>query len=205
MSREQNKVIGLCITNDLFSSLYNDKVTTGDLNRLIAKFVNKQARNNRNFIFFPHIPNDINVINEVLKNVESNVKRNQIIIAPLNAIGINGVYELSKYYRQCDCVIGMRFHSLIMSINLKIPTIALAGHQEIESLFAELNMKKFCLKVNNFDIDNKLNEIIETLFDSNDIIEKYNNIYKDLNSIRENYYFALLHFWNDFSNKNKIV
>ena len=47
----ENKIIGLCITNDLFSRLYNDEVTTGALNQLIAKFVNKQARNNRNFIF----------------------------------------------------------------------------------------------------------------------------------------------------------
>lgn len=195
--KEKTETIGLCITNDLFSSLYNDKVTTDDLNQLIAKFVNKQAKRNRNFIFFPHIPNDINVINEVLKNIENNVKRNQIIIAPLNAISVSGVYQLANYYKQCDCLIGMRFHSLIMGINLHIPAISLAGHQEIESLFTELNMEKFCLKVNNFDIDNKLDEIVEVLLNTDEIEEKYKDIYEELNNSREKYYFELFYFFNN--------
>ena len=72
-----------------------------------------------------------------------------------------------------------------MGINLHIPAISLVSHQEIKSLFTELNMEKFCLKVNNFDIDNKLDEIVEVLLNTDEIEEKYKDIYEELNNSRK--------------------
>lgn len=166
----------------MFSNFYNGKLTTIDFNIIIAKFINQQGLKKHKIIFFPHTPDDINTINEVLKYVDGYIKRNLIVIAPLEAINLDGVYRLAEYYKRCNCIIGMRFHSIIMGINLNIPTIALAGHQQIEGLFSELNLSDFCIKVNKTDIDEKLNVIINNLLNDNSIEKRYALIYRKLNS-----------------------
>lgn len=118
----------------------------------------------------------------MLRYVDGYTKRNQIVIAPFEASDIQSVYNLAKYYKRCDFIIGMRFHSIIMGINLNIPTIALAGHQQIEGLFSELNLSDFCIKVNKTDIDEKLNVIINNLLNDNSIEKRYALIYRKLNS-----------------------
>lgn len=180
--QRESGVIGICVTNDLFSKYYNGNIKTTDFNRIIANFVNNQAKCQRKIIFFPHTPDDINTINEVLRYVDGYTKRNQIVIAPFEAIDIQSVYNLAEYYKRCDFIIGMRFHSIIMGINLNIPTIALAGHQQIEGLFSELNLSDFCIKVNKTDIDEKLNVIINNLLNDNSIEKRYALIYRKLNS-----------------------
>lgn len=180
--QRESGVIGICVTNDLFSKYYNGNIKTTDFNRIIANFVNNQAKCQRKIIFFPHTPDDINTINEVLRYVDGYTKRNQIVIAPFEASDIQCVYNLAEYYKRCDFIIGMRFHSIIMGINLNIPTIALAGHQQIEGLFSELNLSDFCIKVNKTDIDEKLNVIINNLLNDNSIEKRYALIYRKLNS-----------------------
>ena len=180
--QRESGVIGICVTNDLFSKYYNGNIKTTDFNRIIANFVNNQAKCQRKIIFFPHTPDDINTINEVLRYVDGYTKRNQIVIAPFEASDIQSVYNLAEYYKRCDFIIGMRFHSIIMGINLNIPTIALAGHQQIEGLFSELNLSDFCIKVNKTDIDEKLNVIINNLLNDNSIEKRYALIYRKLNS-----------------------
>lgn len=180
--QRESGVIGICVTNDLFSKYYNGNIKTTDFNRIIANFVNNQAKCQRKIIFFPHTPDDINTINEVLRYADGYTKRNQIVIAPFEAIDIQSVYNLAEYYKRCDFIIGMRFHSIIMGINLNIPTIALAGHQQIEGLFSELNLSDFCIKVNKTDIDEKLNVIINNLLNDNSIEKRYALIYRKLNS-----------------------
>lgn len=76
----------------------------------------------------------------------------------------------------------MRFHSIIMGINLNIPTIALAGHQQIESLFSELSLSDFCIKVNKTDVYEKLNVMVGKLLNDKFIDKRYNSIYKKLNA-----------------------
>lgn len=180
--QRESGVIGICVTNDLFSKYYNGNIKTTDFNRIIANFVNNQAKCQRKIIFFPHTPDDINTINEVLRYVDGYTKRNQIVIAPFEASDIQSVYNLAEYYKRCDFIIAMRFHSIIMGINLNIPTIALAGHQQIEGLFSELNLSDFCIKVNKTDIDEKLNVIINNLLNDNSIEKRYALIYRKLNS-----------------------
>lgn len=180
--QRENKVIGICVTNDLFSKYYNGNIKTTDFNKIIANFINNQAKCKRKIIFFPHTPDDINTINEVLRYVEGYAKRNQIVIAPFEAIDTESVYCLSEYYRRCDCIVGMRFHSIIMGINLNIPTIALAGHQQIESLFSELSLSDFCIKVNKTDVYEKLNVMVGELLNDKFIDKRYNSIYKKLNA-----------------------
>lgn len=195
--QRENKVIGICVTNDLFSKYYNGNIKTTDFNKIIANFINKQAQCQRKIIFFPHTPDDINTINEVLKYVDGYIKRNLIVIAPFEAINLDGVYRLAEYYKGCNCIIGMRFHSVIMGINLNIPTIALAGHQQIEALFSELNLSDFCIKVNRTDIDQKLNVMVDKLLNDKFMDKRYNSIYRKLNAEKLLYLENLKDFINN--------
>ena len=166
----------------MFSNFYNGELTTIDFNIIIAQFISQQGLKKHKIIFFPHTPDDINTINEVLQYVDGYTRRNQIIIAPFEAIDIEGVYCLSEYYRRCDCIVGMRFHSIIMGINLNIPTIALAGHQQIEALFSELNLSDFCIKVNKSDIDEKLNVMVGKFLNDKFMEKRYDSVYRKLNA-----------------------
>ncbi len=203
-SLQREKVIGVCVTNDLFSNFYNGTIGANDFNKIFAKFINRQAYNQKEIIFFPHTPEDLNTINEVLKFVESYVKRNQIVIAPFEAIDIEGVHRLAEYYRRCNCIIGMRFHSLIMGINLRIPTIALAGHQQIEALFDELGLSNYCIKVNTLDIDYKIEMKINELLENN-LEQKYFIVYNSLIEEHKYYYQELRKFFNKTLLKGEIL
>lgn len=195
--QREDSVIGICVTNDLFSKFYNGELKTTDFNIIIAKFINQQGLMKHKIVFFPHTPDDINTINEVLKYVDGYIKRNLIVIAPLEAINLDGVYRLAEYYKRCNCIIGMRFHSVIMGINLNIPTIALAGHQQIEALFSELNLSDFCIKVNRTDIDQKLNVMVDKLLNDKFMDKRYNSIYRKLNAEKLLYLENLKDFINN--------
>ena len=69
-----------------------------------------------------------------------------------------------------------------MGINLNIPTIALAGHQQIEALFSELNLSDFCIKVNKSDIDEKLNVMVGKLLNDKFMEKRYDSVYRKLNA-----------------------
>lgn len=140
----------------------------------------------------------------MLRYVDGYTKRNQIVIAPFEAIDIQSVYNLAEYYRRCNCIIGMRFHSLIMGINLRIPTIALAGHQQIEALLDELGLSNYCIKVNTSDIDYKIEMKINKLLENN-LEQKYFIIYNSLIEEHKYYYQELRKFFNKTLLKGEIL
>ncbi len=161
LSVRDETTIGMCITNDLFSEEYNKNVDTSLFNKHIAEFINKQVLENRKIILFPHTPNDVNVISELFSYIDNEAKRNNIIVAPYDASSDSSITQLGYYYKRCACIIGMRFHSLITAINLKVPAIALSGHRQMEALFEDLGMSNYCVKVDNLNFTNHLEEHID--------------------------------------------
>lgn len=170
--------IGMCITNDLFSEEYNKNVDTGVFNKCMSECINSQVSKNRRIVLFPHTPNDVNVISKLFEHIDNEAKRNNIVVAPYDASSDNSVTQLAQYYKKCDCIVGMRFHSLITAINLKIPAVALAGHRQMESLFEDLNISEHCVRVDNPEFVKDLEECIDYMLNNgNEVRNTYDRLY----------------------------
>ena len=55
-----------------------------------------------------------------------------------------------NFYEDINIMIGMRLHSLIFAVQNSIPVIGIAYTPKVERFFTELNLKEFCLKVDQF-------------------------------------------------------
>lgn len=189
--------IGMCITNDLFCTSYNGELKPQMFNLEISNIIEEQARKGKRIILFPHTPSDICIIYELFSNISGEIKRNNIIVAPFDANSKEAVNRLGKYYSQCDCFIGMRFHSLITAINLKIPAIALSGHAQIEALYKELGLEEYCVKLNNLKFSGFLNAFIDTcLYNRSDWMNRYRLVYEGLEKRKKRYQETVKKFLN---------
>lgn len=101
-------------------------------------------------------------------------KRSQIIVAPYDSSSDFSIKQLEFYYLQCKVVIGMRFHSLINSINLDIPSIALCGHEQIKDLFDINGLSNYSIVLNYCDFKDDLSKLLNNLLiDPSKEKEKY--------------------------------
>ena len=162
--RRREKVIGLCITNDLFCSEYNGNLTADSFNEKIVNVIATLSEQNQ-IVLFAHTPDDIVTIGYLFQKLSSSCKRYNIVVAPFNPNGETPFIELAQYYQACDCIIGMRFHSLILALQLHKPTIALSGHAQIEDFFQDLGLSDYCVCLNNTDFDKKLIRLLNMALD----------------------------------------
>ena len=145
------------------------------------KFINQTLEKHDNYkiILFPHAYQDIGTIGILLNKIEDKYKRERIEVAPLfsEAQSFGQIFDL---YRICDCVIGMRFHTNVCCIGMNIPTIGLAGHEQISGLYNELGLLDRCIKLDNIhfvsELTNKLNITMKYK-------DKINEDYKKINKI----------------------
>ena len=178
-NKKCEKIIGMCITNDLFCEEYNKSLTTERFNNIIANFICDYAKKGWKIILFPHTPADVETINKLLINIPDNIKRNAINTAPYSADSEKSVDDLINWYERCRLVVGMRFHSCIINIDLSIPVIALAGHRQLEALYEELELNEYCIKLDNEDFVKKLDRCISEI-NSEDNYQKLVDRYSDI-------------------------
>lgn len=169
----ESEYIGLCITNESFSKTYNKEITVEAFNKKIAEVLVELSKRYV-IVLFSHTPQDIDVISKLFNYLPSHVKRNRIITTPYTAIGEESLMLLRPYYEKCKCIVGMRFHSVIMALQLGLPIIALAGHTQIEALMTDLNLTDKCIRVHD---DNYPKEIMRQIEIS--LSESETNSWKD--------------------------
>lgn len=177
--------VGMCITNDLFCKEYNVDVTEETFNKNIARFI-ETIISDYDVVFFPHTPQDISVINKLFVNLPENVKRNNIRVAPYWAGSDFAVNQIAYYYKMCSCVIGMRFHSVILALQLGIPTIALSGHAQIEGLLQDLAIENYCVRVCGNEYIDKLYHIISHI-DALKFNQDLHKVYCRLHEMKNSY------------------
>jgi len=175
--------IGMNITNDLFNKNFNNGLNADAFNYLMAQFVNRILKSKKKYkiIFFPHAHQDIGVIGAIMSKIEDKYKREKILVAPLftQEKSIGQIFDL---YRICSCVIAMRFHANVYAIGMNIPTIGLAGHQQIYSLYEELALLNRCVMANNDNFTDELfHKLSSTLNTEDKIVKDYVKINATLN------------------------
>ena len=154
---DDRKTIGFCITNDLFTKEFNGELDTESFNEHILDVLEKLAERYR-VVLFAHTPDDVALIGRFFNNLPNIVKRYNLVICPYCPNGVGSIKEMSRYYSACDIIVGMRFHSLILGLQLGKPTIAMANHPQISGLYEEIGLRDYIVPLNNFSFS-------QTLFD----------------------------------------
>lgn len=190
--------IGMSITNDLLSKKFNMDVNSVDtLNNMIGQAINRILDQDRNkgIIFFPHTPQDVITIGVLMSLINEKNKRERVIVAPYMSCVKEAIEATFDLGRVCSCVVSMRFHSNVCFIGMNIPTIGLAGHEQISSLYDELGLTNRCVKINSKKfVDELLDKIDESLSMVGEIKRKYAKINNGLCN-QANLYHKKLRDW----------
>jgi len=141
-------VVGLSITNDLFTDEFNDGLLANYFNQMITRVCNRLLERDKKLVFFLHAPQDIETFHQIYTNLDKKYFRSKINIAPFDVSSVEGAMRLDEYYRQCELVIAMRFHSNILALKNNIPVIGLAGHEQITGMYSELGLSDQCVIAN---------------------------------------------------------
>ena len=186
--------VGMCITNDLFSEEYNNGISEDAFNKYISDVINTMFDIGYRVKMLPHTPADIELLRSIFERIKNEHKRKSITVGMLDCNGNNAVEHLRRNYDECDCVIGMRFHSCIMGLNRRIPTIGLAGHEQIQGLFNEIGLSEYLIKIDNLEFKDRLICLINNMIAGKEIVEKYKKIYDQIFERKERYIYLLKSF-----------
>lgn len=176
------KIIGVNITNDEFTRKFNGNITIERFNKEISKVISSVVSKGFRIIFFLHTPQDIQTLSLLQNFLGPKYFRYNIEIAPYNPTNIEATKELEYYYRKCRLIVAMRFHSTILAIQNGILVIGLAGHEQISSLYEELDLEDQFIRVGE---DNYIAKLEDKIINVLDHFEKYSLAEKKVvNSIK---------------------
>lgn len=156
-------IIGINISKDLFRASFTNNVTEGDFIDDALNLINWILNNKYNIMFFPHTPQDLEVVYQLYSRIEKKYFRDQIMISSYFPYGVEGAKMYESYYNMCDVVIAMRFHANILALDKRIPTIALAGHEQVQGLYEELGLIGNCVVVGEKDYIAKIKKLINQM------------------------------------------
>lgn len=183
LDRTDTQWIGCNVTNDLFTEEFNKGMTTDAFNEQMGQFVNTfLSETEHNIVFFLHAHQDVETIGKVMPFIEDKYKRERIVVSPLlsDKQQLEQVFDM---YRACAVMVGMRFHANVCAIAQTIPTIGLAGHEQISALYDELDMPERCIKVDSADWSTKLRSTLQETLSSGDAIrETYRGLVDQLSA-----------------------
>ena len=170
--------IGVNLAGDMLEQRFKGRYLT--FCKLFADVVNKQLREDehKHFVFIPHIYKDLRIISDVLDYIEDKYRRSRVSVASYTT-GIDSYEYILGLYKECDLVLGNRFHANVCPIGMGVPTIGLINYPQVEKLYKELNIPELTVKINEPGFETPLNELINV---SLSLTESIKAIYKETNS-----------------------
>ncbi|MCF8297384.1 MAG: polysaccharide pyruvyl transferase family protein [Saprospiraceae bacterium] len=197
-------VIGLNLAGDMldvrFPNITSENISYKKFLDTFSELFNRllDEHNNMHLVIFPHIYKDLNITYQFISRLKDKFARNRITVSPY----LHG-FEAQDYifgsYTQCDLIIGNRFHSNVCAIGQKIPSIGLINYRQIEKFYSELRLSDRAIAINVCGYENLLyNKILDSLDNSNKIIDKYTKIYKSLELEINNFHRYLNNWINLF-------
>ncbi|MDD7792757.1 polysaccharide pyruvyl transferase family protein [Clostridium sp. 'White wine YQ'] len=183
-SLKKEKVIGINLV-ELFNS---EEYWSNSKKRhkiLIDKFISLIFNINKKYPdyklrFIPMMKSDASFIENILKS-------NPLLKMEIDKNCLNNIEYTKKCIAECEIFIGMRCHSLILSLSYAIPTIGIVYHHKSLEAMKNYGMEDKCIYITdekqsnlgNFDLD-----VDKLLMNLEEIINKSNVIKEDIISNR---------------------
>lgn len=167
--RRGYRSIGINVVSDMkeirFNSEVSGSISYDDFIIGFAKVLTElfQKYENYQIILFPHIYSDLIAIYDLLEKILDKYRRTRVVVAPC-LTGDGSDEYIFGLYKECDFVMGMRFHSNVCSIAQNIPTIALSSYKKIIDLYKEVDLCDRVVEVNKLGFENIIKEKIESTF-----------------------------------------
>lgn len=165
-------IIGFSITNELLDPGFIGNENIDSFNDTMRNILTGILDANKEICFFIHGPQDFNTLNILIDKMGMEKFRTNITVAPYAPYG-RGDGGILDYYRKCDAVVGMRFHSNVIAIAENIPVLGVAIHAQITDLYEELGINDQCVKIGDEGYENLIMDgINKILIDYKKIREK---------------------------------
>lgn len=127
-------------------------------------------------VLFPHIPGDLQAINQLMETMSDFLCRSRVIVAPMWQ-GWDGCKAIFGMYQQCQLAISMRFHANVVPLVMGVPTIALSSYPKIAALYEELQTQRSPVSVQGNSFSEDLQREIEAALNSpEDIASDYTRV-----------------------------
>lgn len=187
---QSGKYIGINIASDMKELRFPEAANTG-----WDKFLNEMAdflqvelnqHQDKNVILFPHIYKDVLSIGELMERLDDRLCRGRVIVAPF-ACGWSACQHIFSLYKQCQLVLGMRFHSNVCSIAMGIPAIPLATYPKLIDLYQEIGMGNRIVIANKegFSQDIRSNPVF---LDPKSCLGENSHLLSELNSLADKFF-----------------
>ncbi|MCG7536347.1 polysaccharide pyruvyl transferase family protein [Pseudoalteromonas sp. OOF1S-7] len=92
------------------------------------------------FVFFPHIFRDLDVINKIINHLPDELRRKDLTVFEYST-GDRAAYNTFGAYTKCDLILGSRFHSNVCALSLGVESIGLLNYMQIENLYKGLSLE----------------------------------------------------------------
>ncbi len=191
---EEYKSIGINVVSDMKEFRFKNDISGGvlydDFIKGYASELNSFLKHHLKYqlILFPHIYSDLLAIYNLLEKIEDQYRRKRVVIAPC-LTGEGSDEYIFGLYKECDFIMGMRFHSNVCAIAQNIPTIALSSYKKINYLYNEVGIANRVVEVNKKGFEAIIRLKIE------DTINSLNRIEKEYIEINKNIYNESLEFY----------
>jgi polysaccharide pyruvyl transferase WcaK-like protein len=180
-----NQLIGINIAGDMLDIRYDQSASSinytsflGEFTSMIHKLLEKNPH--LKIKFFPHIYKDYKVINDILNIINEKYARERILVHHY-ASGDEFTLNTFQAYKECDLILGNRFHSNVCAISLSIPSIGLLNYSQIEYLYNDLNLDDRVVDIRKKGFSILLAQKIKDNLNRNHLIEKqYGHIVEKL-------------------------
>ncbi len=188
------KSIGINVVSDMKNIRFSENVENGirydDFNKSFGEVLNKFLEEYENYqlILFPHIYSDLLAIYDLMENIDDKYRRTRIVIAPC-LTGQGADEYIFGLYKECEFIMGMRFHTNVCSIAQNIPTIALNSYKKIRDLYNELGLESRVVDVNKIGFEESLRVLIKnTINDRESIVRDYSEVNQKILSQSSEFY-----------------
>ena len=189
------KSIGINVVSDMkeirFSNGIDGGISYDDFVQGFAMELNSFLKRYQNYqlILFPHIYSDLIAIYNLLEKIEDQYRRTRVVIAPC-LTGEGSDEYIFGLYKECDFIMGMRFHSNVCAITQNIPTIALSSYKKIIDLYNEVGLSNRVVEVNKKGFEVKMRGMME------ETVASLCEIKKDYLKVNEHVFSESLEFYD---------
>ena len=146
----ESPVIGINLACDMQANRLKEKSYECFLDELRAVFCHLVDEQSVQLKFFPHIPSDLKIIHDLLARFEDKIARNHVEVAPLLS-GQGQEHEIVNYYRNCDLITGMRFHTNVIGFGSNITSVPIVSYPKVMHLYLELDAAQWLADANAID------------------------------------------------------
>lgn len=154
--------IGINVASDMphvrFKNFENGST---DFSKEFAQAITEvfKKTDNCEFVFFPHIFKDLEIINEIINYLPDELRRRNLTVHEYSS-GDRAAIRAFNAYKRCDLILGTRFHSNVCAISMNKKVVGLCNYMQIENLYKGLNYEEGLIDVRNPGFSKLLEENI---------------------------------------------